>query len=98
MAKEEDKAASFGAIPDSQSFGMTLWNRAHSFWRLLHEGEKHLCSSGHCIKKNLHYDDIGILFFWLHARGIFVPWPGMQLVPPALEAWSLNQLDHQGTL
>ena len=30
-------------------------------------------------------------FFWLcpAARGILVPWPGLQPVPPALEVWSL---------
>ena len=33
-----------------------------------------------------------ILIFWLHcvACGILVPWPGIESVPPAVEAWSPN--------
>ena len=32
------------------------------------------------------------------ARGILVPWPGIELSSPALETWSLNHCtDHQGS-
>ena len=31
-------------------------------------------------------------FFCCVECGILVPWPGIELTPPALEAWSLNHL------
>ena len=39
------------------------------------------------------YIYIYIFFFWPHhvACRILVPQPGIQLVPPAVEVWSLNQ-------
>lgn len=81
MAKKEDKAASFGAIPDSQSFGMTLWNRAHSFWGLLHEGEKHLCPLGHCIKKTFIMMILAFYFFGCMHVGSLFPDQGCNLRP-----------------
>lgn len=39
------------------------------------------------------------LFFWSHhtAFGIFVPQPGTELMPPALEVQNPKPLDHQGS-
>ena len=39
-----------------------------------------------------HYQARVVFFFWLHhaACGILVPPPGIEPVPPAVEAWSLN--------
>ena len=41
---------------------------------------------------DLHSHCFIYLFFWLHhaARGILVPQPGIEPMPPELGAWSLN--------
>ena len=38
-------------------------------------------------------------FFWPYSAAcrILVPWPGIEPVPPAMEAQSLKPLDHQGS-
>ena len=38
------------------------------------------------LKKKIYLD----LFFGHMARGILAPWPGIELMTPAIEAWSLK--------
>ena len=49
------------------------------------------------LKFNFNWAYIKIIFFGCVACGILVPWPGIEPVPLASAAWSLNPWDHQGS-
>ena len=65
-----------------------IWNQTDSgMWKILSVKK----FESWCINwKNTSF--LSFFFFWLHhmACGTLVPQPGMEAVPPAVEAWSLN--------
>ena len=52
----------------------------------------HTCVRWEVTRKSLPFTFIFFFFFWPHDREyrILVPWPGIEPVPSAVEAWNLN--------
>ena len=63
------------------------WELLHRLWQWRREGVFSLSFGS----QELSQIKVGFFFFFCHmACGILVPWPGIEPMPPTLEAWRLN--------